>query len=285
VYNKSGRNIVWIASYPKSGNTWFRIFLNNLFDGDQTTADINNLHHTPIASSRILFDEVSGISSSDLTMKEIDNIRPEVYRKISGANRNILYYKVHDAWKNNSKNEPVFPLDVTKAVIYIIRDPRDIAVSYAYHSNRGYKNVVSNMADPKYSLCDKTDRLQNQLRQELKSWSEHVISWVRESRLPVFVIRYEDMIKNDRREFQKAVDFLGLTYQEERVKFAVKHSKFELLHNLENSMGFKEKPLKMESFFRSGKVGDWKDRLSGRLVNQLILDHGPVMEQFGYLVE
>src|SRR6056297_2434972 len=74
------KNTIWLASYPKSGNTWFRVFLSNLFSETPEPADINSLHETPIASARQPFDEATGLPSSDLTFEEVDHLRPEVYR-------------------------------------------------------------------------------------------------------------------------------------------------------------------------------------------------------------
>ena len=75
-------NIVWLASYPKSGNTWFRAFLTALLNPGSSDIDINNLYQTTIASSRQLFDEMTGISSADLSQSEIDRLRPLVYREM-----------------------------------------------------------------------------------------------------------------------------------------------------------------------------------------------------------
>ncbi len=75
------RRIVWLASYPKSGNTWMRAFLSNyLADGDKPV-DINSLDTGgPIASARTIFDEAVGVEASDLTQDEIERYRPRVYR-------------------------------------------------------------------------------------------------------------------------------------------------------------------------------------------------------------
>lgn len=68
----NNKKIIWLASYPKSGNTWFRIFLANLFSGAKQPANINELQDTSIASNRQMFDEAAGIASSDLTPQEIE---------------------------------------------------------------------------------------------------------------------------------------------------------------------------------------------------------------------
>jgi hypothetical protein len=72
------RKIVWLASYPKSGNTWLRGFITALLHPGNAGIDINNLYTTTIASSRQLFDELTGVSSADLAPEEIEKLRPMV---------------------------------------------------------------------------------------------------------------------------------------------------------------------------------------------------------------
>ena len=279
----SAPNIIWLASYPKSGNTWFRVFLSNLLSESDTPVSINELHSTPIASSRVAFDEFTGVSGSDLSMEEIDNLRPEVYREISRNADGPVFQKVHDAWKKNTKGEPVFPPEVTRAVVYFIRDPRDVAVSFAHHSSATFEKMVKNMADPGFSFCEKESRFYNQLRQELSSWSGHVKSWVDESGLPVLVMRYEDMKNNTFHEFQKAVEYLGLGYPEEKIRLALKNSDFRQLKKMEEVDGFSEKPINMKSFFREGRTGIYKEHLDEKLIALIEQNHGEVMKRFGYL--
>ena len=115
------KKIVWLASYPKSGNTWFRVFLSNLLNKNDQPADINNLYATPIASNRELFDEATGLASSDLTPEEIDNLRPGVYEYAARNSKEFLYQKVHDAWIETELGEPMFSKNVTHGVVYFIR--------------------------------------------------------------------------------------------------------------------------------------------------------------------
>src|SRR6056297_2681752 len=117
------KNIVWLASYPKSGNTWFRVFLSNLFSESPEPASINDLHHTPIASARQPFDEATGLPSSDMTFEEVDRLRPEVYRYQAKEAGELQFRKVHDAYTYLEDGSPLFPPDVSKAAIYFIRNP------------------------------------------------------------------------------------------------------------------------------------------------------------------
>lgn len=92
------KGIVWLASYPKSGNTWFRTLISNLMSKSQEPVDINQLSTGGIASGRERFDELTGIESADLTFEEIDQLRPEVYAYLAQTVKEPLFVKVHDAY-------------------------------------------------------------------------------------------------------------------------------------------------------------------------------------------
>jgi hypothetical protein len=243
----------------------------------------NQLHSTPISSGRTLFDENAGVSSSDLSLEEIENLRPEIYREIARNSNDILFQKVHDAWKTNSAGNSIFPDDVTKAVIYFIRNPLDIAVSFAHHSSSTLEKTVKKMNDPDNAFCEKPGKLYNQLRQDLLNWSGHVGSWINDSGLPVVVLRYEDMLEDPYREFKKALDFIGLEFPENKIRCAIENSEFNKLKELEGKEGFNEKPIKMGLFFREGRSGTHRNHLDDNLVKEIISVHGKVMREYGYL--
>jgi aryl sulfotransferase len=276
------KNIIWLASYPKSGNTWFRAFLTNLFSGDTGPADINRLIPSTIASSRELFEETSGIPSSDLLLNEVEHTRPLVYEQIAAESENPVYFKIHDAYTFLSDGSPLIPASATKAVLYIIRNPLDIAVSFAHHMSASIDKTISIMNDTEYSFCNFNDRLGSQIRQVILSWSRHVISWVDESGLPLLVIRYEDMISNALDTFTRAVLFLGLNEPEERILIAIKNSSFEILKEQEIQKGFNEKNIKTRSFFRKGQADEWKSVLTQDQADRIRKAHGTIMKRFDY---
>ena len=276
------KKIVWLASYPKSGNTWFRAFLTALLNPDNADVDINNLYPTTIASSRQLFDEMTGISSADLTPEEIDLLRPLVYRQNALESDEVIYHKVHDAWLILPNGEPLFPADVSKAVVYFIRNPLDVVVSFAHHLSTGIDKTITVMNTPDYSFCQRTDRLHNQLRQKLFTWSGHVKSWVDDSGLPVLVMRYEDMKTSPIETFAKSVSFLGLSYALHEIEAALNQASFTRLKQQEEEKGFSEKSAGSASFFRKGVVGDWRNELSEEQVERIVETHGETMKRFGY---
>ena len=144
--------IIWLASYPKSGNTWFRVFLTNLRGEEGGPANINKLHSAPIASARGIFDDEAGVEASDLTPDEIDRLRPEIYTHLAKQAEETLFMKVHDACTSNDKNIPLFPKEATAGAIYIIRNPLDVVVSFADHSGWDYDKAILRMADEKFAL-------------------------------------------------------------------------------------------------------------------------------------
>lgn len=276
-------SIVWLASYPKSGNTWFRIFLSSLLDEKDTPADINDLHCTPIASARGIFDDQVGIEASDLTPDEIDRLRPEVYEKLAADAEETLFMKVHDAYTRVDGHSALFPKAATRGAIYIIRNPLDVAVSFAHHSGWNYDRSISEMTDEKAAFCSKTKRLHNQLRQKLLTWSGHVSSWTGQTAFPVCVLRYEDMKESPHETFGRAVRFAGLDHTDEQIEKALSMSTFEELQRQEIEEGFHEKSPASEMFFRKGEVGSWREELTDVQAERIIRDHRAVMERFGYV--
>jgi len=99
------------------------------------------------------------------------------------------------------------------------------------------------------------------------------------------VIRYEDMLADPMATFTQAARFLQLPTDPARVEKAVRFSDFKVLSQQEAEKGFKERPGKTERFFRQGKSGGWRDRLTAAQVDRIVADHGAVMRRFGYLDE
>jgi hypothetical protein len=279
------KNIVWLASYPKSGNTWFRVFLSNLFSDSDEPASINDLHHTPIASARPPFDEATGLPSSDMTFEEVDRLRPEVYRFQAKEAEDLQFRKVHDAYTYLEDGSPLFPPDVSKAVVYFIRNPLDVLISFAHHSATRPEKMVDVLNDPEKAFGKSPKRLFNQLRQKLSTWSGHVISWVDQEDIPVHVMRYEDMQREPFQVFEKALKFLNLSVSEEKIQKALKNSHLSVLQEQEQKQGFKEKMIRADRFFRKGKPGEWREVLTEEQVKTMVSEHKEVMKRFGYLDE
>jgi len=276
----SRKNIVWIASYPKSGNTWFRVLLSNALQNQASPININEIKISNIASNRTLFDSLTGVNASDLSTIEIESLRPLVYRKLSKSSDETLYLKVHDAWTLNNKGFPLFPEDVTKSVIYIIRNPLDVAVSLAYHNSETIETALNKLNQSSYGLCIGRKRLSNQLPQKLLSWSEHVLSWVRHSNLMMHVIRYEDMYLNPLNTFSAALEFLEIPISKNELNKYIAYSNMTEMKKQEELEGFTVKPINAKSFFRKGTVFDWKNYISEITAKSFLEKNKEVFEMF-----
>ncbi len=276
------KNLVWLASYPKSGNTWFRIFLSNLLKGTKEAPDINDLERTPIASCRSIFDDYTGLEASDLTRDEIQNLRPHVFSMIAENSEETSYHKVHDAFTKNADGEWIFPPDSTMGAIYFIRNPLDVAVSFSYHNSCPLDKMIKGMADENYCLCPNIRGIANQLYQHHLSWSGHARSWTK-APIDVCVMRYEDMKLNTFETFKKSANFLKLNKTDEEIRTAIELSSFDVLRKQEEKNGFHEKPLKAEYFFREGRIATWKKHLTAEQIALLIENHREVMLEFGYI--
>lgn len=280
---ENNKKIIWLASYPKSGNTWFRIFLANLFSCSNQPTNINELQETSIASNRQMFDEVAGIASSDLTPQEIESLRPSVYDKLAENSVQPIFLKIHDAFIYTAEKRPLISENASFKALYFIRNPLDIAVSFKHHLAVSYEKSVQILNDENYAFCSKNNRLHNQLEQKILSWSGHVKSWTHQTVLPIFVLRYEDMLADTHFYFHKALEFLDLKFNDKIIRKSIEYSDFKELQKQEKEKGFKEKAPEAELFFRSGYCGTWQKELSRSLVKKVISEHFEIMKLFNYI--
>lgn len=275
--------IFWLASYPKSGNTWMRVLLTNYLRNAEQPADINKLDGGPIASARTWFDEWVGIEASSLDDDTIEALRPGVYRCMAREEQQTIFMKVHDAWGVTGTGEPLFPPEITGGVIYILRNPLDMVASCASHWGFTLNKAAESLCDTTFALHRTSEGLADQLRQRLSCWSGHVTSWLDASRLPVHLVTYEDMCRNPEETFGAVVRFCGLPYCPERVTKTVFFSSFGELLRQEQINGFQERsPNSQGTFFRQGKFGSWREELPPDLVARIIKAHSKSMQRFGY---
>jgi hypothetical protein len=272
--------ISWLASYPKSGNTWLRIFLASLVSG--RAADINALPYLGrIAGARVGFDDALGIASADLSLEQQANLRPRVYEIWAADADRPLYCKTHDACHLTPSGEPLFPASVTRGAIYIVRDPRAVAVSFADFKAEPIDAAIARMDNPDELMGGSLGRLHRQTRQRLLRWSEHVESWL-SAPFPVHLLRYEDMHADPHAAFAAAASFLGLPHGREEIAAAIEASSFSRLQAREREGGFVEKPRRMTAFFREGRTDGWRRDLTLEQAARIVAAHGPVMRRLGY---
>ena len=286
---------IWLASYPKSGNTWFRMLVANLAATDRPV-DINNLpERGGIASARGPFDHLTLIESGLLTHDEADRLRPRVYEELKrGAPDDeydaleppqpVRFVKCHDAYTHTVNGEPMLGgAKGADAAIIIVRDPRDVAPSLAHHSHMTVDAAIDFMSNAAAAFCDKSSQQANQLRQQLPGWSGHTESWQTQRDIPIHLVRYEDMKADTAGTLRRALAFAGRDVGDSDVARAVAFADFSELKRQETELGFREAaPKSPRAFFRRGEVGGWRDELTTEQIARIEKTHGPMMQRLGY---
>lgn len=279
-------HIVWLASYPKSGNTWMRALLANL-KADKPV-DINALARKyGIASSRTLFEDQTLLDSGLLTDEEIDEMRPRVYRawatQLGEQPGDPFVMKCHDAYIRLGDGTPLLGGSAAKGAIVLVRDPRDIASSFADHRGTSVDKAIALMGDSSAAMGRSMEAQSSQLRQRLLDWSGHISSWLDQRDIPVHLVRYEDLETEPAAILALAARFAGFDVTADQVANAVRLSTFDKLRDQEEAGGFME-AAKNRRFFRRGHSGAWQTDLSRHQAGRIETAHGKVMRRLAYRI-
>jgi hypothetical protein len=275
--------ILWLASYPKSGNTWTRTFLHNLLkllDGDvESPQDINTMNEfTTWEISARAYEKYLGKPPKDCDRKEIAATRPKVQRDIAENTEGLALVKTHHALVLD-RGTPTINFDVTSGAVYIVRNPLDVAISFSHHMGSSVDNAIYQMAedDLETHVNDKS------IYEVYGSWSQHVESWTRKPHRTIYIMRYEDMLDDTLGTFERLARHLLMRPSDQQLQEAIARSSFENLRKQEEAEGFREKPDSAKRFFREGKSGQWEEQLTRRQVRRIVQRHHVQMARFGYL--
>jgi hypothetical protein len=194
-----------------------------------------------------------------------------------------VYLKTHNAMC--TINDHLFTnKNNTRGIIYLVRDPRDVILSYSVHLNKNIKDTFQLMTSKfakgrvKYDGKYITDSI-------LGSWSENYKSWKNFNLKNKIIIKYEDLISNPNKYFSKIVTYLnevdGIEINEQMINKSIENTNFKNLQNLEKKFGFSEKEHGV--FFRKGKSGNWKKELDKKITFQIEQTFKEEMKELGYL--
>lgn len=275
------KGFVWLASYPKSGNTWFRALLTAYEDADGAV-NINRLAARHAARER-LFERYLACDGSLLTADETFAARRALYLFLADKAPSNDPQKVHDANLPLANGQLLFPPEATTALIHLVRHPFDVAVSYAFHLGLApnFDRCIDTMCNPDYRVDGLTYA---QLPQVQSDWSSHTVSWLDMPDVRRITLRYEDMLADAPGALTRALRVMnpGREPDADRVLRAVEATSFGKLKAQETATSFKERPKKSEAFFRSGTSGDWQNHLTPAHCARLSDALAPAMQRMGY---
>ncbi|HTH97891.1 MAG TPA: sulfotransferase domain-containing protein [Stellaceae bacterium] len=270
--------LIWLASYPKSGNTWLRTLLHNYLCAAATPYDINQLTDiTTGESGASLYRRYDPRPASQYSIAEVQRMRPLVHADLTRTREAPVFVKTHNA-SVIVAGVPLVTPQLTEKAIYILRDPRDVAVSYSRHRGYSIDETIDFMADPDAATGGDDDKVY----EHLGSWSIHVHFWTRRPSPRLLVLRYEDLLAAPHEMFGGVVRFLGGVPEPELLDRAIRFSAFEELSGQERHQGFLENP-SSKPFFGQGRAGVWQDALKPSQAARIEAAHAVEMQRFGYL--
>ena len=284
--------IIWLASYPKSGNTWLRFFIICLLlkEDNINLKHLNNIKQFPTKSQ---YDKLNYKNINYENLNEISKYWIEA-QKLINSDRSIKFFKTHNALCKIDKN--IFTNNENSlGVIHIVRDPRNVVTSINNHFHHNSIEESKNFIfDESKGIFNKSKIKINQnftLPQVIGSWKNHYNSW-KLLKKNYLLIKYENLIKNPYLEFRKVADYLEvllkIKFTKEDNEKAINLSDFERLKNIEKKEGFEESAIdnktgKIETFFNLGPQNNWKKILNENVSHDISKKFELEMKELGYL--
>ena len=277
--------IIWLSSYPKSGNTWVRSFLNSLLYIDNHSSNINDIKIRSFPNRKDLINLTKNIKDINDIIKHTSSAQSYL-----NQDKQIKFLKTHSAnWRSdkysftNEKN--------TSSVIYIVRDPRNIVTSINNHfSFNDLKKALDFMKDENKVIGNKNSKNEVDVLTVLSSWSNHYRSWKKIEK-QYLLVKYENLLNNPKNEFQKITNFLIKNHKfkinENEIVKSIENNNFENLREQERLNGFgeavKNKNGEPKTFFNLGPLNNWETMLDPKIRQEIEKSFQKEMEELGYL--
>ena len=250
---------------------------------------LKNIKQFPDAN---LFEKFQiDLSNENQVVKNYTFIQSKINEKF---NNKIIFLKTHSALLDFNKHK-FTDLKNSLGVIYIVRDPRNVVLSLANHSQLSIEEATRNILEFRiFGNVTNSKKKENQIKTHVGSWSINYKSWkLFDLDKRYFLIRYEDFINDPEKIFLQVLKFLSklakkeITVNQKKIKNLLQTTTFEYMKNLENKFGFNEATInkldKKNKFFYRGKDNDWKQKLDKKIVNKIEGNFFEEMKELQYL--
>ena len=285
--------IIWLASYPKSGNTWLRFFIISLLLKDNNEISLKHLEGIKQFPTNYHYKNFK-ITRADLgNLNEVCKYWIDA-QKFINSDKKIRFFKTHNALFKLDNN--IFTnKENTLGVIHIVRDPRNVLTSVNNHfHHKTFEESKNFIMDDRKGIFNKS-KIEKEniftLPQVIGSWRTHYQSWklIKKNYL---LVKYENLIDNPEFEFKKIANYLEpllkVKFNNENISRAIKLSSFDRLKKIEEKEGFVESVKnietgKKETFFNLGPNNDWKEILDKKTSDEISKKFEPEMQELGYI--
>ena len=292
--------IFWVSSYPKSGNTLIRCILTALFfteDGKFELEKLKNISQFEITSlveknKHLFHNNYYKLGETALFYKYIEKLQS---KESLGFEQDFIFLKTHSGLFTIGDNS-FTKEENTRGIIYIIRDPRDVCISYSKHTGLTINETIDFMIND-YAISDWVESPSkgnlfndhNRPKSFYSSWEKHVLSWTTTKwEFPKMVLKFEDLIVNKELIVKKIINFFENNYsfkfknKENKIKNIMSSTNFLKLKEEERQKGFEESTGR-NSFFSVGKKNQWKSILSNEQTKIIEKKFCKVMKDFNYI--
>lgn len=270
--------IVFIPSYPRSGNTFARILLA-AYHGVE---DLDQLEEMlPADTSAALWRSVPDYESQEVSARNNRRFRRQVLSEYRRSTPALPFrgLKTHTA-NLPAFGAPAFDFEPGDRIIHLVRNPLDVVLSNADFNNHDIETSIDLMGSS--GACVGAGTVGSiEVR---GSWRENVESWLKPEACPALLVRYEDLVGDTEGWLRRMIEFIGLPIVDDQIRQAVKNSQFSRLREQEQKNGFTEAPIKTASgrFFREGRVEQWRTELTYGQACRLASLCGDAMGRLGY---
>jgi len=284
--------IVWLASYPKSGNTWVRSFLSSLIFTEYGEVDFDSMKKLSQYPKRSHF---TGLLENLEDLNSLSKNWISSQKRINLDNK-IRFFKTHHVMCNFGKNS-FTNYENTFGVIQIVRDPRNVITSILnYFNKKNYDEAKQFLFDEKKIVgIDLTNIHKEKLKDNnmitlISSWKTHYNSW-KNFKKNYLLIKYENLINEPHIEFGKIRHYLeiklGLTFSDKKFNEAIESNSFKKLKNIENLKGFSENIFgdlkKKTNFFNLGPENDFNKFLDNKTREEIEIFFSNEMKELKYI--